>query len=51
MATLDTQRARSTGTRTWSLKRWLALSAALSIAIIAVALLVAFSASGSGGGY
>lgn len=54
MATLDTQRARSDGIRSWSLKRWLVLAAISIVAVIAVALIVTYGGgggSGVGGGY
>jgi hypothetical protein len=54
VATLDTQRARSDGIRSWSLKRWLVLAAISIVAVIAVALIVTYGGgggSGVGGGY
>ena len=54
MATLETQRARRDGIRSWSLKRWLMLAAISIVAVIAVALIVAYGGgggSGVGGGY
>jgi uncharacterized membrane protein len=54
VATLDTQRARRDGIRSWSRKRWLVLGAISIIAVIAVALIVTYGGgggSGVGGGY
>jgi anti-sigma-K factor RskA len=54
VATLETQRARRDGIRSWSLKHWLVLAAISIVAVIAVALIVTYGGgggSGVGGGY
>jgi type II secretory pathway component PulL len=53
VATLETQRPRRTGIRSWSRRRWLVLGAGLIVAVIAVTLILTYGGGGSGvgGGY
>jgi uncharacterized protein involved in exopolysaccharide biosynthesis len=53
VATLETQRPRRNGIRSWRRRRWLVLGAGLIVAVIAVALILTYGGGGSGvgGGY